>query len=1211
MLSFLSVWLLILYSDRGYGKLSLFEIIIVSFIITLASSEEQNKCITGSQPFRKPDGSFLKCVNVQSKYSSDECLIPYKCDQETSYCCPFPFVESQIDSPFHHWTRPMGVSLESEQDHHALCGPGGRLLKGKGDRLTRCQTDSDCLPPSICYNHGYCCLIALAQEPPPIGCPKGTRPLKNIRGEELSCSPNRPDSCPGGHMCYEDSLDGSFKCCGKDPSEGCASGTRAVKLADGSTRMCLPGTASEYCPGMAICQWSFAIDRYICCEPDNGCPIGQTPVRGNRGDIIPCSEHAGCADGAVCRFNFWTASYQCCEMDKEMCPSDEVPYFTDSLSDPLVCQNERDCPSNYYCSEKSHICCGEVGKCPRGGENPVRDEFGRIRVCSLTAPDECPDHSKCREAVSAKGSTRSGQYICCTSSSYSCSLSGIPFPSAHKPQICNIDNPMACPIDMLCQQSNFPQISICCTNARDSHEHNLCPKGWRPHDELTIFCHPTLRDSCPGYASCILSPQTQQFLCCEPEERVHHFPRSLARRSNMSCPDSREEVETSDGRVKYCGRSSFCGSGYKCREMGDNQSLSICCGRRSPRYSYDDAIFRCSNPGHIPYLLNGNKNKFCNTLGSTADCPPGTICQSAINGANMFICCYVASSTAPICPANTIPQPSPGPYVPCDLLMPNQCRDGFICVPALNDPETKMCCSRTTVNRLICPNQQFLYTDGGRPRYCSPSQQAPCPAGFSCQESLGQPGVYVCCTVPSYTACPHGFTPSVDFYSGNSIHCSPSDQNVCPADAQCLQAQNRANVFLCCRSTEPPRVCPISGQHALLRSNGQPETCASPGSICSNPTYTCQFSQIMRSYVCCGSPPASALCADGRETYVQELGKTFTCNPLEYPTTCPAGYECAFSNIRSINVCCRRDLTPTGPHAPTDGSIFPTPPPVTFRPPVEELQCPIGWSAYADSRGAHHFCQDSLDMTCPQGFSCAQSSVTGIFLCCRLASTIQCPRSYNTLLVNNSPRLCSLRNANTCPTGYLCLQSSVPAVYVCCSAASKTDLLCRDGQIVTFLFLISDVPIICRLSARIYWPICEILLLNWATGELSPNIYLRTFQYGWTECVLSQRSPPMRLYRQESHLVCGETAIVFNNLNDEPQDCTFDSSICPTNYHCQPSMTNTKMYCCQDAHCPGQTPVISMKKPKRCYAREDCSDANRQCVESENMKGIAVNFWLQ
>lgn len=34
----------------------------------------------------------------------------------------------------------------------------------------------------------------------------------------------------------------------------------------------------------------------------------------------------------------------------------------------------------------------------------------------------------------------------------------------------------------------------------------------------------------------------------------------------------------------------------------------------------------------------------------------------------------------------------------------------FICVPALNDPETKMCCSRTTVNRLICPNQQFLYT---------------------------------------------------------------------------------------------------------------------------------------------------------------------------------------------------------------------------------------------------------------------------------------------------------------------------------------------------------------------------------------------------------------------------------------------------------------------------------------------------------------------
>ncbi|KAI1710610.1 lustrin, cysteine-rich repeated domain-containing protein [Ditylenchus destructor] len=193
--------------------------------------------------------------------------------------------------------------------------------------------------------------------------------------------------------------------------------------------------------------------------------------------------------------------------------------------------------------------------------------------------------------------------------------------------------------------------------------------------------------------------------------------------------------------------------------------------------------------------------------------------------------------------------------------------------------------------------------------------------------------------------CPPGFTPSLDIVSGNLTHCSPVDPNTCSSD---VQARNRTNVFLCCRSAESSRICPISDQHALLKSNGQPETCnpTSPEFVCSNSTYTCQFSHALKSHVCCGNL-RTIVCADGRETFIQEKGKTFTCNPIDYPATCPAGYECALSETRNINVCCRRDQ-PQRPHTSKGSSLIPTasPPPVIFRstlgPPIEELKCPAG-----------------------------------------------------------------------------------------------------------------------------------------------------------------------------------------------------------------------------------------------------------------------------
>ncbi|KAI3411763.1 hypothetical protein GPALN_001830 [Globodera pallida] len=156
-----------------------------------------------------------------------------------------------------------------------LCGAQGRLLLMHsplfcdligGDRrkitapnqtVLQCQHDSDCLPPAACDARSrVCCVQPLDQEAPPVGCPKG------------------------GALCYEDSLDGQYRCCGKDPGEGCGTGQRVLRHANnGSVQLCVPGALPE-CPGNAVCEWSFSIDRFQCCEPDSGVNLLSTTTYG-------------------------------------------------------------------------------------------------------------------------------------------------------------------------------------------------------------------------------------------------------------------------------------------------------------------------------------------------------------------------------------------------------------------------------------------------------------------------------------------------------------------------------------------------------------------------------------------------------------------------------------------------------------------------------------------------------------------------------------------------------------------------------------------------------------------------------------------------------------------------------------------------------------------------------------------------------------------
>ncbi|KAI6241871.1 hypothetical protein M3Y99_00289500 [Aphelenchoides fujianensis] len=1039
------------------------------------------------------------------------------------------------------------------------------------------------------------------------GCPKGFRPLKASSSRPLVCKPGEKQSCPGDAICFEDPGRRSFHCCAQDPTEGCASGMRSLRLADGSARLCRPEAANsaDSCPGAALCQWSFLIDRYQCCEPDNGCARGEEPVRRVDGGIRACQRKEDCPLHAHCSFNFWSASLQCCRRDPtQLCPASQVAYLNAATGVPVECATDGECAAGYRCS--SGFCCGRVAACPRPSFQPTRDENGRLRSCLLAMPD-CPEGSSCEASL-----TDRSQGLCCSRTLITCRESGTPFPNGHHPQVCELNaHPSSCPDHSDCQQSNMPGTSICCR--RDGTITNVCPDGWTLLNQKTKFCSPNDRQPCPNQSSCLLSPLTQQFICCVPASGKKPQMRQFAiSRQNVlieyNCPGQYAGPEVVNNRERRCnglGDWNQCSIGFVCVPSIEDIRVQVCCG---PTASNDSPDFRCPNAADTPALSAQGRNIFCDAANGFQH----STCQSAYNSFGMMICCHTNPAISPICPEGRSAQSAVIGYVPCDINQPNQCSNGYVCLTSLNQPQTALCCSRLTTQALICPNQQVLYKENGRPKICNANQINPCPSGFLCQQSVGSPGVSVCCSLPSTATCPQGYTPRRDF-DGNPIYCSEFNPNVCPGGTQCLDSPNRPNTRLCCQTTQVQRVCPDDLDALLVPGTSRPEVCTEPGAACSQSGYSCYLSDVLASYVCCGRSPQQARCADGRETYIQDFSRTFTCS-LTRLNDCPLNFDCAPSNLNGVNVCCKTNggdpATPT-PFPPLQPTELPT-----FRPPVQELTCPVGWSAYEDNSGAHHFCQNALDSSCPQGFSCVQSSVSGIFLCCRLAANLRCgnPRT-SPLLVNNAPRLCSQRFAASCPLGFSCQPSSITPVYICCSNSATIGGTSTNGQGPTINGVTNpniplnggtnngglDGQVLCRDGQTPAFVQGRTLQCNYlGTQDQCPPTYVCSLsnRQGVNVCchVLFRSRSPHHLKRAHQN-VCGDAAVALT-YDNEPIECSkAPSEACPKDFECQPSMVDEFMYCCQDAHirlcCPLERPLsletlpslLAQEEKPRCLGR--------------------------
>ncbi|GMR36605.1 hypothetical protein PMAYCL1PPCAC_06800, partial [Pristionchus mayeri] len=423
----------------------------------------------------------------------------------------------------------------------------------------------------------------------------------------------------------------------------------------------------------------------------------------------------------------------------------------------------------------------------------------------------------------------------------------------------------------------------------------------------------------------------------------------------------------------------------------------------------------------------------------------------------------------------------------------------------------------------------------------------------------------------SSSSCPSSFTPSLDS-QGSTIFCSPTEPAGCPGGSVCLQTPQSSSLFLCCRSTISPPICP-NNQNALLTSSGDYETCTGPGSPCSRTGYSCQFSSVLAQWACCGMDSTAAKCADGSETYQQVAGQTYTCSLLSFPSSCPSGFTCAPSSLSGTSVCCRGKTN---------------------------TACAQGWNPYTNEVTKEtRSCSGVTDESCPSGYSCTptttSSSSSSSFLCCRLADSPRCASS-STYLLNSQPRLCSSSKLNQCPVGYQCQSSTVPSISICCSTSPSSSLpsiSCPDGSPPS---LLNSSPRYCPTPGSTDG--CPLQFSCLSINQMS--VCCRRI----TRVSRSLLFPPRPSF-PISHSIpnpCGPTAEALLH-NNSTVDCFKQYSICPSSHPCRQSSSSATWLCCQEAQCSSGVSVGSA--PILCSSNHHCPP-NAQCTASLNIKDLRI-----
>lgn len=1101
------------------------------------SSGTSSQCPTGYQPL---NNQVISCnpSSPTACISNSQCLGSVL--QPGSYLCC-----SSTSSPNQ---CPTGYTLQSNQ--LTQCNPS---------IPSNCFSGSSCLQSPIQPGLYICCSFGASSQQ----CPSGYQPLNN---QVISCNPSSPTNCFSGSQCLGSlTQPGTYLCCSATSSSQCPAG---YNLQNNQVTQCNPSSPSNCFSGSLCLQSPASSNLFLCCVSTVSntlqCPTGFTP---QNNIVTPCTSNINCASGNLClQSPSQPGTSICCttQISNSPCPAgtrlqNGITISCNAFATVTSCSSGSFC-LNSVLTPNSQLCCTidnpNTIQCPQGYQlqNNVPAQ------CNPNSVGSCFSGSSCLSSPSM-----SGVYVCCSQQSGS-----LQCPSGYNLQNGQVTS--CTPSLSTCLTGSFclaaptqPNLFICCTQGVGG---NNCPSGFTLQGGIATFCNPQQPNCATPGAQCLASPGSTNSVCC------------VASSSQYQCPNNLQPYMVGTNFYFCTQNAPNCPAGSTCQQATNVAGLYLCCQGST------ELQYQC--PANSRPLMTGASFTFCNP-NSGPFCPATYSCQQAVNTPNIFICCST-SSLSPTCPSGLNPYATtPGQFVYCSATNPN-CPTGSSCQIATNMANTYVCCSSSSTT-YTCPGNFQIFIGGtGQVTVCTGSPNI-CPQPSTCLQATNNIQVSICCqTSTNNQFCPAN---QQDLYVGGQLQYCTGVGAVCPQAGYTCQFSTSLNQYLCCGSGATTDICP-TGQQPLYVGTAI-QFCTNTGSACPSAGYTCQFSNFISRFVCCGGISSALRCLNNQPIY-QPSTTPFLCNPQA--SQCPAQYDCLQSTQSNQFVCCLRAgssgsyqcvsgrvpypnsvnaqiCNPTSSNCPAATACEQSNLPNQFiccNLGTRQPQCPSAWQPLLDGVIPRR-CSGPSDTSCPSSYSCLASDITSTYICCQFSSGLTCfTGAQPFLLSNGQPQQCSTASPN-CPPNFSCQSSTQSGVLICCGASFQGNIFCPDGNQP---YRVGSQPFYCGPTAT------------------CPQTYqcVQSSSPSYQVCCLQTQSSSVCLPGQQPYLV-----------NNQPQTCRIANPQCQQGYICQQA-TSGVYYCCQNPTCSNGITLLSTNgQPRYCNPASSSCPTDATCQQSLNLPG--------